>query len=264
MPEIMTVTAVAPTGSSFDFVFTGMSNYYAVGNWDDPAMGDALHLQYKIESMEDGSFTKELLAQWLQFNAAGRSSIPTILARFAAMETLRYTTMNLAYYQIQEAHQWESTTPGNNATGLAFAPFLGMWHFLNGNGSTVTIDLNQIGLSFNAANLTPVATALANNAPGNYSIAADFGKSVAEDNLYIASFLGRISMKTEGQLQINESGSWTYDGVVRAYNDTYDANFDPSRGVIAQASTTVLSWFNGKPYPVAMPGEIKVSLSGQR
>lgn len=266
MTDTLTVTATIPNGSSFNFQFEGMGNYYAAGSstWDDPAMADAAHLYNAIQSMEDGSFTKALFADWLQFNAKGRENIPMINARFATMETMRFNEPGKAYFQFAQYNEYEGHTPGNNFTSGAFAPFLGLWHYISGNGVETSLDITTIGLTFNQSNLTPVNDALKSQPPGNYPISSNFGKSVAEDNLYVAALLGRISMKTEGTLSIGESGEWSYNGVVRAYNDTYDANFDPSRGVIAQASTTVLSWFNGKPYPIALPGEIPVQLSGHR
>ncbi|MBU9848946.1 lipid II-degrading bacteriocin [Rahnella aceris] len=264
MTDTITVTGVAPTGQTFDYNFTGMGNYNSAGSsWSNPAVADAQHLQYQVLSMEDGSYTKNVFAGWLTASQKGRESIPTILKRFAQMETLRYGSPNSAYYTISKEN-YQNTTPGNQFTANAFSPFLGLWHYMYGEGAEMSLNITQVGLSFDRGNLTPVNAALNNYPAGDYSISGQFGKSIAGDNLYVAALLGRISILTEGQLRINESGTWTYVGVVRAYNDTYDANFDPSRGVIAQASTTVLGWFNGKSYPIALPGEIKVNLSGKR
>lgn len=261
----MTVTAVAPTGMPYTFTFSDMGNFTSAGSaWTNPAAAEALQMLFQIDSMEDGSFTKSLLWQWLHFNSKGRQSIPIIMERFARMETVRANNPWSTYFQISTGNQWQSTQPGTRFTSGAFSPLLGLWHYIHGNGEPASLDITTVGLTFNRDNMPPVDEAIKMYGPGDYNISSDFGKSVAEDNIFVAALLGRISLKTEGQLRINESGSWSYNGVVRAYNDTYDANFDPSRGEIAQASTTVLSWFHGKSYEIALPGQIEVNLSGHR
>nr|SAY46179.1 Colicin-M [Serratia marcescens] len=259
MSDTLTVIATAPTGFPYSYTFSDMGNFNEAGSaFDNPVAVEALQLAHAILSMEDGSYTKGLLARWLEL---GKEKFDmNILKRFAQTESYRADHPETAYFDIKAVEN----EPGKKVTANAFAPFLGMWNYLKADGAPLSLDVTSIGLTFNRDILTPVSFALNNNPPGQYPISGNFGKSVFDDNFFVASLLGRISMTTEGTLTINESGSWSYTGEVRSFNDTFDANFDPSRGEIAQAATTILSWFPGQPFPIELPGTIPVELSGQR
>ncbi|MDW6936229.1 lipid II-degrading bacteriocin, partial [Escherichia coli] len=79
-----------------------------------------------------------------------------------------------------------------------------------------------------------------------------------------ASLLGNITLKTEGTLTISANGSWTYNGVVRSYDDKYDFNASTHRGVIGESLTRLGAMFSGKEYQILLPGEIHIKESGKR
>ncbi|QHI57278.1 lipid II-degrading bacteriocin [Enterobacter hormaechei] len=263
--DTLVVTAPTPSGASFTFDFGDMGNYNSVGSsWADlgsmPSMIEAL----AVEAMENGEFTKGVLAGWLKLNKNNRSNLLPVLKRMAQIESLKAANPKFTYYTISNTGGVYSKEPGNKVTANAFAPFLGMYHYISGKQTPLTMDLNSIGLTFTPKILTPLSSTLANNPPGIYNISGNFGKSVFDDNLSVGALIGRISMKTEGVLTIYTSGAWKYEGQIKAFNDTFDANFDPSRGVVAQAATTVLSWFPGKTYEIQLPGSIPVKMEGKK
>ncbi|WP_455865594.1 lipid II-degrading bacteriocin [Pantoea agglomerans] len=264
----LVVTATTPSGQGFDYTFTNMGEWNAFGGTSgapDVAARDALHLQHMILSMEDGSYTKGLLARWLKTQPIdGYQTVASIITRHASAESFRYVNPNTPYYAIMEDKGAMAQAPGDRVTGNAFTPFLALYHYAEGNGTPLIVDLPSIGLTFDAAKMDPLVAQLGSSGAGTYSISGDFGKNIADDNLYVAAMLGRISMKTEGVLTIQANGSWSYNGVARAYNDTFDANWDASRGVVAQASTKILSWIPGQVYEIQIPGEVPVNLSGQK
>jgi hypothetical protein len=263
--DTLIVTAPTPTGASFKFDFGDMSTFNEVGSgWADLASMPSMIEALAVEAMENGEYTKGLLADWLKTGQKYRKNLIPIIKRMAQIESYKADHPKTYYHTIANTKGVYNKEPGTKVTANSFAPFLGMYHYMSEKQTPLTLDLNSLGLTFTPKILTPVSSTLANNPPGIYNITGNFGKSVFDDNLSVGALIGRISMKTEGVLTIYTSGAWKYEGEIRAYNDTFDANFDPSRGVIAQAATTILSWFPGKEYEIQLPGKIPVKLEGKR
>ncbi|WP_379059963.1 lipid II-degrading bacteriocin [Pectobacterium brasiliense] len=98
----------------------------------------------------------------------------------------------------------------------------------------------------------------------SFDIVSDFVRNTALDGYSVAAYLGNITMRTEGVLNVNTDGTWKYEGVIRSYNDIYDANPSTHRGVLGEWATGVLSNFSGKPYEISIPGELKIKETGKK
>ncbi|WP_254717460.1 lipid II-degrading bacteriocin [Pseudomonas sp. HS6] len=70
-----------------------------------------------------------------------------------------------------------------------------------------------------------------------------------------------MTLKMEGNFSRDKAGSWVFDGVIRAYTDTYD--FDASnRSTALELLTTAGRVFSGTHYEIDIFGEHKIRLSG--
>ena len=93
---------------------------------------------------------------------------------------------------------------------------------------------------------------------------ASLTHATGDYNVITGAYLGNITLKTEGTLTISANGSWTYNGVVRSYDDKYDFNASTHRGVIGESLTRLGAMFSGKEYQILLPGEIHIKESGKR
>lgn len=81
------------------------------------------------------------------------------------------------------------------------------------------------------------------------------------DSSVTGAYLGRITLKMEGNFTRDNAGSWVFDGVIRAYTDTYD--FDASnRSTALELLTTAGRVFSGTHYEIEIFGDHKIRLSG--
>lgn len=226
--------------------------------------GDPLSDYPMMEAMEDGTWTKALLACLLDPKEKQSHKI-MMLRDCAYREALASVRPKVDYFNQTSGHPpktWKSSASTKKLTNRAFAPLRALEHYRDGSGKPLSISLDSLNLTKSLATLTPVASALKNKAPGEYRIAADFSYNFQGRDNTIWLLLGRITLRTEGQLRIDSSNSWTYKGVVRAYNDVFDANPDASRGPLGEALTHILSGMEGKPFQIEIRGEVPVFLSG--
>jgi len=238
------------------------------GNDADPISHAA-----EMEASVDGTWARVCLAM-LYDPDQDPKYVDMMFKRYAICANIRAEGDTGTYYDIMRFNtgpnkdeKWDGIA--NKLPSDSFMPILALWHFIKGDGSQMSVPLTSLGVNTSVQNLTPVNSALGNS-PGDYAINENFGYNFADhltenfDQTAITLTLGRISLRTEGNLSIKQDGSWTYNGVVRAFNDTYDANPDPSRGPLADVSTAILDKFKGKPFEIAMPGEIPVEISGKK
>lgn len=150
-------------------------------------------------------------------------------------------------------------------SGSVVTPIAAFGHYLWGNGETRYVNLSDVGLRITPQQI-PDLMHIANSASvGSHPVSIKFRHSTYESGGIIpAAYLGNITLRTEGTLNIQPGGSWNYNGVVRAYNDTYDFNRGDFRGPVAEAMTWLGSRFAGTAYQIALPGEINISGSGHR
>lgn len=149
-------------------------------------------------------------------------------------------------------------------SGSVTTPITAWAHFLWGNGADRTIKLENLGLRIQPNQIAPVMNIVKSGVVGTFNVIERFNRNTMLDGIIPAATVGNISLRTEGTLIISSSGAWNYNGVVRAYNDTYDANPGTYRGPIGEWSTKVLSKFGGTPYQISIPGQIDISGTGFR
>lgn len=143
--------------------------------------------------------------------------------------------------------------------GDASSPFQALAHYMFGDGSALSVDINNIGLDIDVSKIPAINNLINSDFMGSAQISEDFTRNTAQDSLMTASYLGNISLKTEGVFTSDGLGNWRYDGVVRAYDDFYDANPSTHRDFFGESSTAILDSMKGTPYPISIPGELPIS-----
>lgn len=149
-------------------------------------------------------------------------------------------------------------------SGNVTAPVVALAHYLWGGGEERSVALKNIGLKLTPEKLPPVMSVINAGGVGSFHVDGKFEYATAQDSLFTGAYLGNITLRTVGTATIAANGTWSYSGVVRAYNDKYDANPSTHRGALGEMSTTILRYLGGTKYPISIPGEIKVSGSGKR
>jgi len=157
-----------------------------------------------------------------------------------------------------------NTQSVNELSGTAMSSIAAWAHYMWGDGKERFVKLENIGLRIQPNQIAPVMNIVNSGRVGTFQIAENFSRNTMLDGIIPASYLGNVTLKTEGKLTIQSSGAWTYNGVVRGYNDIYDANPSTFRGPIGEFSTKVLDYTKGKPYQISMPGQIAVKGTGFR
>ncbi|MGP0838084.1 lipid II-degrading bacteriocin [Serratia sp. CY85251] len=149
-------------------------------------------------------------------------------------------------------------------SGNVVTPAAAFGHYLWGEGQERYVNLPDVGLKVAPTQIEPLMAMVNSGVVGNIPFAADFIRDTFVDGIIPGSYLGHIKLRTEGTLSIQNGGAWSYNGVIRAYNDSFDFNLGNFRGPIAESMTYLGSLFSGTAYNIALPGQIEISGSGQR
>ncbi len=149
-------------------------------------------------------------------------------------------------------------------SGNVTTPIAAFGHYLWGDGKARRVNLSDVGLKIKVNQIAPVISIIKSGVVGNFPISVDFNRDTFLDGIIPATYLGNITLKTEGMLSIQKGGTWNYHGVVRAYNDRFD--FDPGthRGPIAESLTRLGGMFSGQSFDIMLPGEIRIKGTGHR
>jgi hypothetical protein len=156
---------------------------------------------------------------------------------------------------------YKTTTP--ELSGGTFTPVKAFTHYLWGNGERLRVDINNIGLNISAHEIPLLANTIASTrGAGTYHLSdPKVAYATIEDSNITGSYLGRITLRVEGDFTRNTNGSWKFDGIAKAYTDTYD--FDESnRSTLLETLTTAGRIFSGKSYEIDIAGEHKINLKG--
>ncbi|MFZ4833820.1 lipid II-degrading bacteriocin [Rouxiella sp. Mn2063] len=150
-------------------------------------------------------------------------------------------------------------------SGKTVTPISALGHYLWGNGEERYVNLPDVGLKITPQHIPELMNIVNTGVTGNIPIDINFNHNTYESGGMIpAAYLGNITLRTIGYLDIQSGGAWTYNGVVRAYHDYYDFNLGDFRGPIAESLTYLGAQFSGTPYYISMPGEINLSGDGHR
>ena len=152
----------------------------------------------------------------------------------------------------------------NQMSGRSTTPVVAFAHYLWGNGAERSVNLSNIGLNISPSEIPAITNIVNSGVIGTFPISANFTRDTAKDSIVAGAYLGNITLATEGTLTVASNGSWGYNGVVRAYNDTFDFNPSTHRGPIAEVLTRLGGLYSGTPYSIAIPGQLQIQGSGKR
>lgn len=138
-------------------------------------------------------------------------------------------------------------------------------NFLWGNGRAMSVDINYLSLQYIHSGNIPGFNERMNTIgnPGRYNLTFSFPYNTASSNVFMPLILGNITLQLDGTFTRNATGSWAFDGVVRAQApDLYDFNASTHRSKVNEDLTTIGRWmgerFHGVPYEIQINGETAV------
>ena len=76
-------------------------------------------------------------------------------------------------------------------------------------------------------------------------------------------YLGDVSLKLEGTLEIKTDCTWSFDGTLKCFDDLYDFNASTHRSAIGECLTAVGRKTKGKPFYVEIRGEKNIKENGR-
>jgi hypothetical protein len=145
-----------------------------------------------------------------------------------------------------------------------FTPIKAFSHYLWGQGQKLSVSINNIGLNIGTSDFQLLASSIASTRePGTYFLSDPrVTYNTFDDSIITGAYLGRITLKIEGHFTRNENSTWIFDGVVKAYTDTFD--FDASNiAPVLETLTTAGRLFSGTSYEIEISGEHKITLTGE-
>ncbi len=107
-------------------------------------------------------------------------------------------------------------------SGNVTTPIVALAHYLWGNGAERSVNIANIGLKISPMKINQIKDIIKSGVVGTFPVSTKFTHATGDYNVITGAYLGNITLKTEGTLTISANGSWTYNGVVRSYDDKYD------------------------------------------
>jgi hypothetical protein len=148
-------------------------------------------------------------------------------------------------------------------SGGTFTPVKAFTHYLWGRGEKLSVNINNIGLNINAQDIPLLAQTISSTREAGIYHLSDpkVAYNTFDDSTITGAYLGRITLKIEGDFIRHENGSWVFNGVVKAYTDTFDFNAS-NRTPVLETLTTAGRVFSGTSYEIDISGERKLELKG--
>lgn len=106
-------------------------------------------------------------------------------------------------------------------SGNVTTPIVALAHYLWGNGAERSVNIANIGLKISPMKINQIKDIIKSGVVGTFPVSTKFTHATGDYNVITGAYLGNITLKTEGTLTISANGSWTYNGVVRSYDDKY-------------------------------------------
>ncbi|MFD1837392.1 lipid II-degrading bacteriocin [Paracidovorax cattleyae] len=144
-------------------------------------------------------------------------------------------------------------------------------HWLWGNGSPVSIDIESLAINVTASRIGAgtensfESFAAAHPNPGTYDYdSGPYGYSTYGDgNAVSALVVGGISLRTTGSFTRMEDGSFTFTGSTGAYDDIFNMDRRPGRPWWADAVVDVFNSIGGQDFTVIINGKLPTNLTGR-
>ena len=137
-------------------------------------------------------------------------------------------------------------------------------HFVGGSGTTLNVVLSEVGTNgVRPSKFPQVASQLPKN-----SSCCDERKITIDDRKAFgtsgesAVIFGDVTFRLLGTLTINKDCSWSFEGQLRAFDDTYDFNRSTHRGFWGELSTEIGATVPGTPFDIRFVGGKRISESG--
>nr|WP_269137437.1 lipid II-degrading bacteriocin [Pseudomonas sp. PGPR40] len=145
----------------------------------------------------------------------------------------------------------------------ALSPVKALGHYLWGNGQTLEVDINTIGLNIIEHKLPLLRQAIENTkSPGAYHLVDPrIEYNTFDDSVATGAYLGRITLNMAGDFTRSHDGAWRFIGTIKAYHDRYDFNAS-NRPRALEELTTAGRALPGKSYEIDISGEHKIHLVG--
>ncbi|MGF6690433.1 hypothetical protein M2318_000477 [Metapseudomonas resinovorans] len=148
-------------------------------------------------------------------------------------------------------------------SGGPLTPMHALAHSFYGKGAPAKFPIENIGLRVNLKETKEFMNAISNSrVPGIYAVDVRFAHDTAKDSVAAGLALGNITLRVAGNFTRLSNGGWHFSGVIRAFDDIYDANKSTHRPWIGGRATELLSKIKGQDYSISIPGEVSVSIGG--
>lgn len=150
---------------------------------------------------------------------------------------------------------------GNSPYAIASA----LGHFLWGNGQSMNVDINILSLQYITADKISGFSERMNSigVPGTYNLTFSFPYDTARSNYVMEYILGNITLQLDGNFTRNATGTWSFNGVVRAQSpDVYNFNVSNHRTKVNEGLTSIGRWmgerFRGVPFKIEIMGQVSI------
>ncbi len=149
-------------------------------------------------------------------------------------------------------------------SGGTFSPVKAFAHYLWGNGESLSVNINNIGLNLKAVDIPSLTDAIANNAEaGSYRFSEQaFVYDTFDSSRVTGTYLGKITLKAEGSFIRHADASWELTAVVSALPKKFDS-IAGNRAPVLEILTTAGRMFAGHTYEIEITGEHRISLYGE-
>ncbi|MFJ2456491.1 lipid II-degrading bacteriocin [Pseudomonas protegens] len=176
-------------------------------------------------------------------------------------QKLSYNT-NDAFQKASESTSTIHDVGTSTLSGGAFSAAKAFAHYIWGDGQNLNVNINNLGLNIKASDIPLLSQTVRHNTEvGQVHISTNVGYNTSNDSLKTGAYLGNITLKVEGDFNKQANGTWTFNGVARAYQDEYDFN-EASRGFVGETLTSLGRVAKGTTYNIDITGENKISLVG--
>lgn len=229
--------------------------HYAQGYWREMII---MHMEEVVRQTEIGwryAPTWDLQVDMLKISLADKymSSNPHALAAQAISQALS----GWGYRKkISDARE---------LSGGVLTPFAAWSHYMTGGGAAVTTNLNRLGLKLSSTKIPALESLFAAAIVGTSPVSLQrVVYNTGLDSHITWAWLGHITLKIEGTLHKTGGGQITFDGVARAYHDTYDFNASTHRSEIGEKATAggrqLDRIIKGTPYEIIIEGELPINI----
>lgn len=157
--------------------------------------------------------------------------------------------------------RYEKVTP--ELSGGTFTPVKAFAHYLWGNGESLRVDINNIGLNIEASDIPSLVDAIvSNHEAGRYRLGDDdVVYDTSNSNRATGTYLGRITLKIGGIFTRHQDATWAFEAVISAGPKKFDSSA-ADRAPVLEILTSAGRLFSGQTYDIEITGEHRIHLTG--